>query len=380
MPQPMTLTPEEQLQYSRHLLLPDFGVERQVRLKAARVLLVGAGGLGCPAGLYLAAAGVGTLGVADFDQVERSNLQRQIAHRADRLGQSKVESMIEAMRALNPLPTYRAHPYRLDAGNIAETIAGYDLVLDGSDNFSTRYLLVDACHLTGIPLLQGAVYGYEARLSLFIPGEGPCYRCIFREPPGKNALPPCVEAGVLGVVPGTAGLMMATEALKFLAGFTSSIHGVLLVYHALHQDIRRITLSRDKHCPLCGEHPQIRTIRESVVACPDKATDSASDTLTADQAERFLADGAIPVDVRELHEYRMQRLPDALHTPLSGIRAGMLPAIADRNAPLLVYCRQGQRSMEAVEKLRREGYTRIFSLEGGLLAWPGVVDDTSLPV
>lgn len=371
----LTLTPEEYEHYSRHLLLADFGLERQLRLKAARVLLVGAGGLGCPAGMYLAAAGVGTIGVADFDQVERSNLQRQIAHRADEVGRAKTDSLIDAMRALNPLPEYRAHPYRLNAENVLETVTGYDLVLDGSDNFATRYLLVDACHLTNTPLLQGAVYAYEARLSLFIPGSGPCYRCVFREPPEKNALRPCAEAGVLGVTPGAAGVMMATEAIKYLSGFPSSIQGVMLVYQLLSQSIRRIALSWDRECPLCGEHPTIRTVRETVVACPTQAGNVDADcTLTPSEALRFLADGAIPLDVRELFEYQVERMPDALHLPLSTLTGGELPPVDAKNAPILVYCRQGYRSLEATTQLRQQGYSRAFSLSGGLNTWRGPLE------
>lgn len=357
--------------YSRHLKLPGFGLEKQLQLKSAKVLLVGAGGLGCPIGLYLAAAGVGTIGVVDFDRVERSNLQRQIAHGVVDVGQPKAESLIEAMHAINPLVIYKAHPYRLNAETIVETIREYDLVLDGSDNFATRYLLADACYLNRIPLLQGAVYEYEAQLCLFKPGEGPCYRCVFREPPSR-ALAPCSEVGILGVVPGTAGLMMATEAIKYLTGMPSSIQSKLLIYDVLTQTIRHWKLAQDEDCPLCGTNPSIHEIRETSVAC--NAESRQSNEISPAQARQMLTEGALLLDVREDFEFQIGHIPQAVHIPLGQLQGTAEEKLATKDEAILAYCQKGQRSLEAVRILNELGYQRVFSLAGGISAWDGAVE------
>jgi adenylyltransferase/sulfurtransferase len=374
----LAFNPTELAQYSRHLTLPGFGPEKQRALKGSSVLLVGAGGLGCPIGLYLAAAGVGTIGVADFDCVERSNLQRQIAHTVDDVGQPKVDSLIAAMRAINPLLNYRAHPYRLSADTVADTIAGYNLVLDGSDNFATRFLLADACYLHRVPLLQGAVYEYDAQICLFTPtedptGRSPCYRCLFREPPSRNALAPCAEVGILGVVPGMAGLIMATEAIKFLTGIGSSIQDQMLLYNALEQTLRRLPLEADRDCPLCGSHPTITDIRDIVVQCPTSNVESSVE-IQQGQARELIQTGILVLDVRELFEFAAGHLPNAIHLPLGQVQAQAESMLPDKAEPILVYCQKGLRSLEAARILIALGYDSVFSLSGGLSAW----DDSSV--
>ena len=368
------LSPVELEQYSRHLKLPGFGMERQLKLKNARVLLVGAGGLGCPAGLYLAAAGVGTIGVVDFDRVERSNLQRQIAHSAATVGQPKTDSLIASMRAINPLVSYYSHGVRLDESNVSELIAEYDLVLDGSDNFATRFLLADACYLGGTPLLQAAVYEYSAQLALFEPQEGPCYRCVFREPPQHNQLAPCAEVGVLGVVPGAAGLMMATEAVKYLSGMPSALQGKLLLYDALTQTIRHMALSKDTDCPLCGENATITQARELRLTCPSQA-ENAGQELSFEEAQRLLAEeGAFLLDVRESFEFASGHIPGAFHLPLGLVKTEAAQSMLPSEIPVLAYCQKGQRSLEAVRVLKALGYERVYSLSGGIMAWQGPLE------
>jgi adenylyltransferase/sulfurtransferase len=359
-------------QYSRHFKLQGFGLEKQTQLKAARVLLVGAGGLGCPVGLYLAAAGVGTIGVVDFDRVDRSNLQRQIAHSVDTIGQLKVDSLVQAMQAINPLLKYQKHPVRLGTENVLDLIRQYDLVLDGSDNFATRFLLADACFLGRIPLLQGSVYEYEAQLTLFLPGEGPCYRCIFPEPPGAEALSPCAEVGVLGVVPGTVGLMMATEALKYLTGLGTSIDGKLLIYNALEQTLKKLSLSRNEQCALCGDNPGILSPVEALSFC-DFPADPAAFSIEAEAAKLLLSQGVQLLDVREAFEFQSGHIPQAIHLPLAQLRVEIPAGIFNREQPILVYCQKGQRSLEAARILKASGHNTVYSLAGGMASWNGPV-------
>lgn len=372
----MDFTPVELEQYNRHLRLPGFGAEKQRHLKDARVLLVGAGGLGCPAGLYLAAAGVGNIGVVDFDCVERSNLQRQVAHTVSGIGQPKVESLVQAMRNINPLIQYHQYPFRLDAENIQAVMANYDLVLDGSDNFSTRFLVADACHLFKTPLLQGSVYEYQAQITLFLPEERPCYRCVFREPPSQNALAPCAEVGVLGVVPGAAGLMMATEAIKYLTGLPKVLHREMLVYSAIEQTVRRIRLARDEDCPLCGRSPSIVNVREIALDCAFNPADTDWE-MTAKQAREWIAGATQVLDVREIDEFRSGCLPKALHLPLGQIDEASAAQALSKSRPILAYCQKGQRSLKAVQILRDLGYDQVYSLQGGIAAWNSPVELSS---
>jgi sulfur-carrier protein adenylyltransferase/sulfurtransferase len=367
------LTALESEQYSRHLTLSGFGLEKQLRLKAARVLLVGAGGLGCPIGLYLAAAGVGTLGVVDSDQVERSNLQRQIAHSVEAIGQAKVDSLIQRMRSINPLLTYQAHGFAVDEDNVNDLIAQYDLIIDGTDNFATRFLLADACYLQGIPLLQGAVFEYQGQINLFAPGgseTGACYRCIFREPPSRGALAPCAEVGVLGVIPGLIGTMMAIEAVKFITGVGNALPGKMLVYNALEQTLKTIALTRDVDCPLCGDFPTIHTaLQIKGLSCAVTLPDDQ--LISVEQAKQLLAAGAFLLDVREASEFQAGHLPQAAHLPLASIERESTEALLPDDAPVVVYCQKGMRSQVAVQSLNQLGYERVYSVVGGLEVWPG---------
>lgn len=370
------LSPLELEHYSRHLKLPGFGLEKQLALRDARVLLVGAGGLGCPVGLYLAAAGVGVIGVVDFDRVERSNLQRQVAHRADRLGQPKVDSLIESMRGVNPLLHYVPHHCRLSEENIQALIADYDLIIDGSDNYATRFLLADACYLGGKPLLHGAVYQYDAQISLFLPGQTACYRCVFREPPAQGALASCADVGVLGVMPGTVGLMMATEAIKFLTALPVPSQGKLLLYDALQQSLRHLALTPDADCPLCGPNASIQAPRELKLVCGN--TVGPDWEINAQQAATLLEQGAILLDVRESFEFQGGHIPQACHLPLGRVADGIADlhpggAGAVESLSIVAYCQRGQRSLEAVRQLRALGYAQSYSLRGGIAAWEGPV-------
>ncbi len=376
MPPTSVFTSVELEQYSRHFKLQGFGPEKQAQLKRAKVLLVGAGGLGCPVGLYLAAAGVGTIGVVDFDCVDRSNLQRQIAHSVDTIGQLKVDSLVQRMQAINPLLRYQKHSVRLGAENVSDLIRHYDLVLDGSDNFATRFLVADACFLSKIPLLQGSVYEYEAQLALFLPDEGPCYRCVFPEPPGAEALSPCAEVGVLGVVPGTVGLMMATETIKHLTGLGTSIHGKLLIYNALEQTLKKLNLSRNQQCALCGENPSILSPVESLTLCEFPA-DNPALSIEAEAAKVLISQGVQLLDVREAFEFQSGHIPQAIHLPLGQLRIEIPTGVLNPDQPILAYCQKGQRSLEAARLLRTLGYNPVYSLTDGMASWAGPV---SLPV
>lgn len=253
------LTVEEILRYKRHLSLSEFGNTKQLVLKKSKVLIIGAGGLGSPVGLYLAAAGIGTIGVVDYDVVDVSNLQRQIAHSTNSLGKSKAESIINNLKDLNPLNSYKSYNIKISAENISEIIKGYELIIDGSDNFQTRFLLADACYLNKLPLLHGSIYKFDAQVSLFIPGSGPCYRCLFKEIPPPETTPNCSETGVLGPHVGVVGSIMAIEAIKFLTKLCNTISGRLIVYNSMEQNMRTIKINRNPACTLCGEYREIKT-------------------------------------------------------------------------------------------------------------------------
>jgi molybdopterin/thiamine biosynthesis adenylyltransferase/rhodanese-related sulfurtransferase len=358
-------------QYSRHLNLQSFGLEKQLKLKAARVLLIGAGGLGCPIGLYLAAAGMGTIGVVDADRVERSNLQRQIAHSMESVGQLKAESLIERMRAINPYLNYQTYPMDLDSSNARSLITNYDLVIDGTDNFGTRYLLADACFLDKKPLLQGAVYEYQGQVSLFVPNETPCYRCLFRTPPERGALAPCSDVGVLGVVPGMIGLLMATEAIKWICELGTSIAGSVLLYDALTLQSRVMRLERDEECPLCGTMPAIQEpvsyFHRRCVDQPVEVDEEAALNVTFSEAEALVEQGVWLLDVRDFDEFSQFHLSDARHLPLSVMEEAAIQALLpDKAHPVLIYCQGGSRSLKAATILKNLGYQKVYNLTGGL--------------
>jgi len=376
-----SLGPEEIRRYARHLILPEVGVAGQERLKRARVLLVGAGGLGSPAALYLAAAGVGTLGLVDFDVVDESNLQRQILYGQADVGRPKLEAAAERLADVNPHVEIVPHAARLDSGNALEILAGYDVVVDGSDNFPTRYLVNDACVLSGKPNVYGSIFRFEGQVAVFWGRRGPCYRCLFPEPPPPGLVPSCEEGGVLGVLPGIVGSLQANEALKLILGVGAPLIGRFLVFDALAMSVRELTLPKSPDCPMCGEEPELTELIDYERFCglaggaaPPAAAGDELEALTPGRLETLIGAGRAPLllDVRNALEWRICRLEGARHIPLHDLpgRLGEL----DRASDLVVYCHHGIRSAQAVELLRRSGFARVRNLTGGIDAWSVEVD------
>ena len=368
------LTPEEILRYSRHLLLPEVGVEGQERLRAARVLVVGVGGLGSPASLYLAAAGIGTLGLVEFDRVDGSNLQRQVLFGTRQIGQSKLDAAVGRLNDLNPHVRIEPFPRRLTAATARETIAAFDLVVDGSDNFPTRYLVNDACALLGKPLVYGSIFRFDGQVTVFDASRGPCYRCLHPEPPPPGLVPSCAEGGVLGVLPGVIGSLQALEALKLVLGIGESLVGRLLLFDALRLRIRELTLRKDPGCPLCGPDPTIRDLIDYEAFCGLGPTRDAGDLeISPRGAKARLASGRVTLlDVREPLEYELVHLEGSQLIPL-GELPGRLAEI-DPRAPVIVYCHHGRRSLEAARLLRAAGFHEALSLAGGIEAWACELD------
>lgn len=360
----MSLSPSERARYARHILLPEVGAAGQERLKAAKVLLVGAGGLGSPAALYLAAAGVGTLGVAEFDAVDPSNLQRQVLYGTGDAGRPKLEAAARRLADLNPSVTVVPHPGRLTAEHALETVRRYDLVVDGSDDFATRYLVNDACALAGVPDVYGAVYRFEGQASVFWAAKGPCYRCLHPEPPPPGLVPNCAEAGVLGVLPGVVGTLQAAEALKLLLGLGEPLVGTLLVYDALAADFARLALKKDPACVLCGPRATLKSLVDYDRLC---GAEGPVPTVSPEAFKAALAGGAGVLDVREDAEVAERPVPGARHIPLGQLesRLGEL----DPAARLVVVCRSGARSAKAVRLLAAKGFAGASSLAGGLAAF-----------
>ena len=374
---PLPLSHAELIRYSRHLVLPAFGVEGQERLKAARVLIVGAGGLGSPAALYLAAAGVGTLGLVDWDVVDRSNLQRQVLHGTEMVGRAKLDSARARIADLNPHVHLETISARLTSANALEILTGWDVVLDGSDNFPTRYLVNDACVLLDVPNVYGAVLRFAGQASVFDARRGPCYRCLFREPPPPELVPSCAEGGVLGVLPGIIGSLQALEAIKLVTGVGTSLVGRLLLFDGLQLQFREITLSKDPDCVVCGPHPSVTRLIDYEAFCGigegDRGMrDSGEITPGELSAERGRTTDLVVLDVREPFEWEIAHLAGARHIPL-----GQLPARLselDGHADIVVYCHHGTRSARAVEFLRAAGYSKVRNLTGGIDAWATQVD------
>jgi adenylyltransferase/sulfurtransferase len=359
------LSPDERRRYSRQTLLPDFGEAGQERLKAGRVLIVGAGGLGSPAALYLAAAGVGTIRLVDFDAVDETNLQRQILYTTTDVGRPKLAAAAARLRALNPHVTIDLHEAPFGPDNARRLVGDVDVVLDGSDNFPTRYLVNDACVMAKTPNVYGSVFRFEGQASVFAMPGGPCYRCLHPEPPPEGLIPSCAEAGVLGVLPGVIGTIQATEALKLLAGVGDPLIGRLLLYDALRMRVREIRLARDPACPVCGDQP---TIRELVAYGRVCETQKTGTDMTVDELLKWRADGTphFLVDVREPSEYAVSQIDGALLIPLGTLQDQLDKLPKDR--PIVVHCRSGARSARAVAVLRAEGYD-AHNLVGGILAW-----------
>ncbi len=374
------LSSGERARYARHLILPQVGAEGQGRIKAARILLVGAGGLGSPAALYLAAAGVGTLGLVDFDVVDVSNLQRQILHGTSDIGRPKLESARARIAEVNPHVRVETHATRLTSANALAILGGYDIIVDGSDNFATRYLVNDACVMLGKPNVHGSIFRFDGQASVFCTADGPCYRCLFPSPPPAGLVPSCAEGGVLGVLPGLIGTIQATEALKLVLGIGESLAGRLLIVDTLGMRFNTVRVPRDPACPACGT----RTITEladydafcgSASVADDVAAGAVREIAPRSLAERLAGserDAIQLVDVREPNEWAAGHLAGARHIPLGRLSEAM--AALDRSREVVVYCRSGARSAAAARQLQDAGFT-VSNLAGGILRWDDEVGD-----
>jgi len=369
------LSHEEILRYSRHLILPDVGPAGQRKLKAARVLLIGAGGLGSPAALYLAAAGVGTLGLVDFDVVDKTNLQRQILHGTSKIGMSKLESAKERIHDINPNVRTETFETRLTSENALDILREFDVVADGTDNFPTRYLVNDACVLLGKPNVYGSIFRFEGQASVFYAKAGPCYRCLYAEPPPPGLVPSCAEGGVLGVLPGIIGSIQALEALKLILGAGKPLIGRLLLFDALRLQFRELQLEKDPACPVCGGNPTVTELIDYEAFCGIGAAPAyTGPEISASQlaAEWKRSPALVVVDVREPHEREIAHIEGTTLIPLSELpgRLGEL----DGHAEIVTHCHHGVRSMKALEILRAAGFGKVRSLQGGIDAWSVSVD------
>lgn len=370
----MQLSAEELQRYSRHLMMPEVTPDGQRCLKAARVLCIGAGGLGSPAALYLAAAGVGTIGIVDFDDVDLSNLQRQILHGTSDIGRSKLDSARDRLREVNPEIKLELHRCRFSSENATELVAQYDLIVDGSDNFPTRYLSNDVCVFARKPNVYGSVFRFEGQTTVFAPHiGGPCYRCLFPEPPPPGTVPNCAEAGVLGVLPGLIGMLQAIEAIKLVVGIGEPLVGRLLHFDALKVKFRELNLRRDPQCPVCGENPTIFSPIDYEQFCGAE-DEEAIPTMSAQELKHKM-DAREPfelIDVRETFEHEIARIDGAKLIPLGEIAQRADELQGDR--PIVVHCHSGRRSAEAVRLLQQRGFGNIYNLQGGIDAWSDQID------
>ncbi len=383
----IVLDPAEIRRYGRHLTLPELGIAGQQRLKASRVLMVGAGGLGSPLGLYLAAAGVGTLGLVEFDRVDESNLQRQVLYGQSDVGRPKIEAARERLAEMNPLIKLELHPVRLEADNAMELIEAYDLVVDGSDNFATRYLVNDACVIAGKPDVWGAISRFEGQVSVFWGRRGPCYRCLFPEPPPPGLVPTCAEGGVLGVLPGIVGSLQANEAIKLITDLGEPLIGRFTIFDALRMRFRELKIGKSAECPVCGPEPTIRELVDvEQAACAGETppnhpeNDAMPDPIEppfeidVEQLKTWLDEGhdVHVVDVREPHEHAICSIDGSRLVPIRQI-PGQIDCF-DREALTVVYCHHGPRSSQVVAYLRQQGFGRITNLGGGINAWSLRID------
>lgn len=378
------LTVEEVRRYSRHLIIPDVGMPGQKRLKNARVLCVGAGGLGSPALMYLAAAGVGTIGILEFDVVDESNLQRQIIHGQSDIGWSKARSAQESIRQVNPLVHVVLHEERLDSSNALEIFADYDLIVDGTDNFATRYLVNDACVLLGKPYVWGSIYRFEGQASVFWAEHGPCYRCLYPEPPPPGMVPSCAEGGVLGVLCGSIGSIQVTEAIKLLTGIGDPLLGRLMVYDALEMAYRTVRVRKDPDCAICGPNATVTELIDYDAFCgttSKEAAEAARDsTITVLQLEEWLAQRErgerdfVLIDVREPHEYEIVAIPGSVLIPKGRFLDGTALAELPDDRQIVLHCKSGIRSAEALAVTKGAGYADSVHVGGGVVAWVAQVE------
>jgi adenylyltransferase/sulfurtransferase len=381
-PPETALSPEEIKRYSRHLIMPEMGMDGQRRLKQASVLCIGAGGLGSPAAMYLAAAGIGRLGIVDFDVVDFSNLQRQLLHTTNDVGRTKLESAKSKVVALNPHVQVDTYEVALSSENAMRLFKGYDVILDGTDNFPTRYLVNDACVLSGIPNAYGSIFRFEGQASVFATKEGPCYRCLYPEPPPPGLVPSCAEGGVLGVLPGIIGVIQATESIKLVTGIGEPLIGRFLIYDALKMKFRELKLKKDPECPVCGPNPTVTKLIDYDQFCgvtPAHATENAGGTvsdweITPVELKKKLDAGETPfiLDVREPNEYQINRIPGSTLIPLGELprRYQELP----RDREIVAQCKMGGRSAKAMDFLKTVGFTHVKNLKGGILEWIDKVD------
>ncbi|WP_435016795.1 molybdopterin-synthase adenylyltransferase MoeB [Tundrisphaera sp. TA3] len=380
------LSPDEIRRYARHLIMPEVAMDGQKRLKAAKVLCIGTGGLGAPLTLYLAAAGVGTIGLVDFDVVDVSNLQRQVIHFTSDVGKPKIESAEAKLKALNPALVVHKYEFPITSENALDVFADYDVIVDGTDNFPTRYLVNDACVLLGKPNVYGSIFRFDGQASTFFPPHGPCYRCLYPEPPPPDLVPNCAEGGVLGILPGAIGVVQATEAVKLILGVGRPLIGRLLLYDALDMTFREMKVRKSPRCPICGPNPTITELIDyehfcGVPSVPD-TNDAASKSLDAAISPRELKDridrGEKPfiLDVRNPEEIDICRIAGSIVIPLPELpkRIGEL----DPATPMVVHCKSGMRSQKAIDLLKGQGFQKLSNLTGGILAWIEEVDP-SLP-
>ncbi|MBI2189086.1 MAG: molybdopterin-synthase adenylyltransferase MoeB [Acidobacteria bacterium] len=375
------LSQDEIKRYSRHLIMPEVGMDGQRRLKASSVLCIGAGGLGSPAAMYLAAAGVGRIGIVDFDVVDFSNLQRQLLHGTPDVGRSKLESAKARLQALNPNVQIDTYETALSSENALELFGPYDVILDGTDNFPTRYLVNDACVLSGKPNAYGSIFRFEGQASVFAVKNGPCYRCLYPEPPPPGLVPSCAEGGVLGVLPGIIGVIQATEAIKLMLGIGEPLIGRFLIYDALKMRFRELRLRKDPECPVCGTNPTVTRLIDYEQFCgvhPEPPVQAAAPVnewdITPVELKRRLdaGDNLFILDVRESNEYQINRIQGSTLIPLGEIPRRHQEL--DKNREIIVHCKMGGRSAKAVDYLRTVGFTRVKNLRGGILEWIDKVD------
>jgi adenylyltransferase/sulfurtransferase len=377
------LSPNEVARYSRHLIMPEVGMEGQQRLKAASVLLIGAGGLGSPLGLYLAAAGLGRIGLVDYDVVDFSNLQRQIIHGTPDVGRPKLQSAKDRIAAINPEVRLDLYETRLTSANALAIFAPYDIIIDGTDNFPTRYLTNDACVLLKKPNVYGSIFRFDGQASVFWPPHGPCYRCLYPEPPPPGEVPSCAEGGVLGILPGLIGCIQATEAVKLILGKGSSLVGRLLLYDALEMRFQEFKVRRNPKCPVCGDQPSITKlidyeqfcgVRGQEAPAPAAAGASGMSEITAEELKRRLDRGEdlFILDVRNPPEFQICRIPGSTLLPLPELAQRFREL--DPGREMVVHCKSGMRSAKAIEFLRQQGFTKLKNLKGGILAWADTVD------
>ena len=379
---PMTLSKDEILRYSRHLIMPEVGMEGQLKLKSAKVALIGTGGLGAPLGMYLAAAGIGRIGLVDFDVVDFTNLQRQVIHGTKDVGKKKLDSAAETMLDINPYVEIDRHETALTSENALEILKDYDIVVDGTDNFPTRYLVNDACVLLKKPNVYGSIFRFEGQATIFAYPGGPCYRCLYPEPPPPGLVPSCAEGGVLGILPGTVGLIQATETVKLILGIGEPLIGRLVLYDALAMRFRELKLRRNPECPVCGDHPTITKLIDYQEFCgiPNQPHQEATTqgSMEGDieptevKAKLDRGDRFVLIDVREPHEYQICNIPQAKLIPL-----GDLPKrVNELNSAdeIVAHCKSGMRSAKAVDFLKQAGFKKVRNMKGGILAWSDKVD------